>query len=163
LHREAGNLGEAEACLLRLLHTRPGAYFDMVDAGLRGYKTRHVLATIYQQQKRWPDAEAQLRVAVPEGQEYVPVWLSLGDVYLGLSRWSELEEVAKGLESQAASPQDAAILRGRARLARKEYVAARRTLEEACAQAPKSVGPRLLLSHVLLEEGRDWSAAERTL
>jgi Tfp pilus assembly protein PilF len=41
--------------------------------------------------------------------------------------------------------------------------AARRTLKTAIERDPGALGPRLLLSQVLLQEGRDWAAAERAL
>jgi Flp pilus assembly protein TadD len=37
------------------------------------------------------------------------------------------------------------------------------TLQEAIKRFPKDLEPRRLLSHVCLQEGRDWDAAERAL
>ena len=48
-------------------------------------------------------------------------------------------------------------------LARREFPAARRLLENTIARAPQAVWPRVILSHVLLEEGRDWAAAANVL
>ncbi len=36
-------------------------------------------------------------------------------------------------------------------------------LEETIARAPEALWPRVVLSHVLLQEGRDWTAAEQAL
>jgi ferric-dicitrate binding protein FerR (iron transport regulator) len=36
-------------------------------------------------------------------------------------------------------------------------------LEEALTRAPAEWWPRVVLSHVLLQEGRDWAAAEAAL
>ncbi len=46
---------------------------------------------------------------------------------------------------------------------RKEYAAARRTLADVIARDPQAIGPRVLLSQALLQEGRDWPAAEQAL
>jgi Flp pilus assembly protein TadD len=51
----------------------------------------------------------------------------------------------------------------RGHLARREFAPARQILEAAAAGAPREVRPRQLLSHVLLQEGRDWAAAEQAL
>ena len=40
---------------------------------------------------------------------------------------------------------------------------ARQLLEETLARAPEALWPRVVLSHVLLQEGRDWMAAEQAL
>ena len=54
-------------------------------------------------------------------------------------------------------------LRGRLYLGRKEPARARRLLEEAIPRFAESVPLRLLLSHALLQEGRDWAGAEKAL
>jgi hypothetical protein len=59
---------------------------------------------------------------------------------------------------------EALVLRARGHLARKEFWHARRILvEEAIPQAPQALWPRQILTHVLLQEGRDWDAAEQAL
>jgi hypothetical protein len=58
------------------------------------------------------------------------------------------------------SPQE---FRARHCLAIREFAKARQTLEAIIVRVPKAVCPRVFLSHVLLQEGRDWSAAESTL
>jgi tetratricopeptide (TPR) repeat protein len=127
--KDLGDPAGAEGCLLRLLDSREGPHFASVDAGLRGYKARHNLAVLYQEQGRSAEAEAQWRAALAECPGFQPAWLGLGEVCL----------------------------------ARREFGAARRVLEEAAARFPREVQPRLALSRVLLQEGRDWEAAERAL
>jgi hypothetical protein len=56
-----------------------------------------------------------------------------------------------------------AVLRARAHLARREFAAAREVLQRTIARAPEAPWPRVILSHVELQEGRDWGAAERAL
>jgi hypothetical protein len=58
---------------------------------------------------------------------------------------------------------EAAVLRARGHLGRREFDAARHVLEAAVARSPGAVWPRVILTHVLLQEGRDWAAAERAL
>src|SRR5207237_9385661 len=53
-------------------------------------------------------------------------------------------------------------LRARGQVQRKEFPSARRTLEHVIANG-KALGPRVLLSQILFQEGRDWAAAEGAL
>jgi hypothetical protein len=55
------------------------------------------------------------------------------------------------------------VLRAHGLLARDDRATARALLEGASASYPQALGPRLLLSRVLLREGRDFAAAEKAL
>ncbi len=55
------------------------------------------------------------------------------------------------------------MLRARGHLARQEFAPACRLLEETIARAPEALGPRVVLSHVLLQAGQSWAAAEQAL
>ena len=55
------------------------------------------------------------------------------------------------------------MLRARAELARKHFAGARAILEETIAKHAEALWPRVILTHVLLQEGRDWLAAEKAL
>jgi hypothetical protein len=57
----------------------------------------------------------------------------------------------------------APLLEARALLARKEFGAARLLLEGVISRHPESIYPWVILSHVLLQEGRDRGSAERAL
>jgi tetratricopeptide (TPR) repeat protein len=159
--RENGDLPGAEACLRRLLEGGDGPHFASLDTGLAGFKARHNLGVLCQDQGRPAEAEEQWRAALAERPDFVPARLSLADLYLGQGRWEEVEQAAQELEG--AAPLEAALLRARAGMARREFPAARRLLEEAVVQFPREVRPRVVLSHALLQEGRDWEAAERAL
>lgn len=74
-----------------------------------------------------------------------------------------MEEAAQRLEAGARPGAEAAALRARGHLARKEFAAARRILQGVIAAAPEALRPRVLLSHVILQEGQDWAAAEQAL
>src|SRR5207248_4108045 len=96
--------------------------------------------------------------------DFEPAWRGLADLLLARRRWGDVEALAVGL--QAAGPAGALgalAVRARAHLTRKEFAAGRRLLEEACPRFPQALEPRQLLSYVLLQEGRDWGAAEAAL
>jgi hypothetical protein len=67
------------------------------------------------------------------------------------------------MERDGAGVMEAAILRARGHLARQEHAAARSVLDAVLPRFPDALGPRVLLSHVLLQENRDLPAAERVL
>jgi tetratricopeptide (TPR) repeat protein len=163
LRREQQDPARAEACFRQLLQLRPGAHFASLDSGLRGHKTRHQLALLCKAQGRAAEGEAEWRAAVAEQPGFLPAWLELAELYLAQGRWAELEETAGRLDVIGGTGIEAALVRARGRLARREFGLARRLLEETIARYPQALGPHVILSHVLLQEGRDWAAAERTL
>jgi GT2 family glycosyltransferase/predicted Zn-dependent protease len=159
LGRERGELEGAEACFLRLLENREAAHFASVDSGLCGFKARHNLAVLYFDQGRLAEAEAQWQTAVREQPAFEQSWIGLGELYLSQGRWAEAEQVTSQLNGSV----DAALLRARLRLAHKDFAAAKELAAGSIARAPQALAPRVVLSHVLLQEGRDWAAAERAL
>jgi GT2 family glycosyltransferase/tetratricopeptide (TPR) repeat protein len=163
IRRDRGDLAGAAAALERLLASPPAEHFASVDAGLRGPKARHNLAVVYQQQGRSAEAEALWRQVVAEQPAFLPAWLGLGELHLGRKGWEEVEAAAARLEAAVGGATEAAVLRARGELARGEYNAARTRLESAIAVAPQAVWPRVILSHVLLQEGKDAAAAEQAL
>jgi tetratricopeptide (TPR) repeat protein len=163
LRHEQGDLVRTERCFQELLELRPGAHFASLDAGLRGHKTRHQLALLYRDQGRLAEAEAEWRAAVTEQPDFLPAWLELTELYLGQGRWAELEDVAGRLQGLRPAGIEAAVVRARGHLARREFAPARRLLEETIGRHPTAVGPHVFLSYVLLQEGQDYGAAERTL
>jgi tetratricopeptide (TPR) repeat protein len=161
--REQGDRAGAEAAWLRLASGHEEAHFASVDAGLRGSKVRHNLAVHYQEQGRRAEAEAQWRAVLADQPDCLPAWLGLAEIYLAERRYSDLDMVRTRLESAPHWSLDAAVLRARRHLVEKEYAPARQILEAAIAQAPETLFPRVILSHVLLQEAADWDAAERAL
>jgi GT2 family glycosyltransferase/tetratricopeptide (TPR) repeat protein len=160
---EAKETSPAEANLLRLVEAKPGQYFGSVDDGMRGYRTRDFLARHFQEQGRFSEAEIQWRSAVAERPNFLPAWLGLGELYLRQRRWPDLERIAGKAEKEANGATEAAMLRARAEFARKQFGSARRILEGIMPRLPQALGPRVLLSHVLLQDGNDESAAEQVL
>ena len=163
LRRDTGDLPGAEESWLQLLDARRGQYFASEEVGLRGYKTRQLLAEVYRAQSRWTEAEVQWRTVLGERPDFEPAWQGLAELYLRQQRWPDLEDLLEWAEEHGAAVPKVGWLRARGQLQRKEFAAARRTLQPVIAQDPGALGPRVLLSHVLLQEGRDWEATERAL
>src|SRR5207253_9948833 len=130
-----------------------------VPTALRGFLTRHNLALVYKKQGRLTEAEAQWRQALDEEPLYLPALLGLEDIYTAQNKWAALEDLARRMEQLPQGPIEAAVTRARGHMARREFGTARRILEEAIARAPQALRPRVLLSFVLLQEGRDAPAA----
>jgi glycosyltransferase involved in cell wall biosynthesis/Flp pilus assembly protein TadD len=162
LHQQKDLTGAA-ACLERILQVRPPEHFTSVDAGLYGYRTRGFLAEVYHDQGRLDDAEAQWQAALAECPSLTSARLELARLYLQQQRWTELFAALPHLDGNAETALEALMLRGRAHLARREFDAAREHVQAAIARAPQAVVPRVLLSHVLLQQDRDWAAAEQAL
>jgi tetratricopeptide (TPR) repeat protein len=161
--RDRGDLFGAEQSWLRLLDARRGQYFASEDAGLRGFRTRQLVAEIYRNQGRSLEAEIQWRAALVDEPAFEPAWQGLSELYLQHKRWSDLEYLLEKIEGQGASAARVGWLRARGQVQRKDFAAARRTLEKVIDADPKAPGPRVLLSQVLLQEGRDWRRAEQVL
>ncbi|HLJ96642.1 MAG TPA: glycosyltransferase, partial [Gemmataceae bacterium] len=162
LLREQGQPASAEACLRQLLTLRPSNHFASLDAGVQGVKARNLLAWVSWEQGRAAEAEAAWRTVLAEQPRFLPAWQGLADVFLAQARWPELEQATSHLHVDGRLLADATVLRARAHLARKEFDAAQTLLEEAIRQDPRAVGPRVFLSHVLLQR-QDLPAAEPVL
>jgi tetratricopeptide (TPR) repeat protein len=163
LARDGGDLAAAAKSWQQVLDMPRGQYFASEEAGLRGFRTRQLLAEVYRARGRLLEAEVQWRAALKERPDFEPAWASLAELYLKQGRWPDLERLLDRLEGEEVSPPRVSWLRARGQAQRKEYTAARRTLKAVVAQDPDALGPRVLLSQVLLQESRDWDAAERAL
>jgi GT2 family glycosyltransferase/Tfp pilus assembly protein PilF len=159
--RDQGDRAGAEACLLRVLESQENGQFASVDAGLRSYKTRHNLAVIHQEQGRAAEAEAQWRAALAVEPTYVPSLLGLGELYLAQGRFTEVETIIEKLQDFGSIW--APALLARKHLAQREFLVARQTLEDAISRTPQEPFLWVVLSHALLQEGKDWDAAEQVL
>jgi tetratricopeptide (TPR) repeat protein len=111
------------------------------------------------------EAVAQWHAALRERPAFMPAWLGLGDLYLRQGQWAELEGLSERLETArpARGPVLSVMLRARAHQARQEWAAARQEVDEALVQRPREVLLWVVLSHVLLQEGRHAEAAEQAL
>lgn len=173
LCHQRGDRAAARACWTQLLpQARTGetpvppalasgdGVFTSVDAGLRGALVRHHLAVLARDDGHLADAEEHWRTLLRESPGYHPARLGLAELYLRQERWPKLESILAELAPHA--PLDAAVLRARMHLARKEFALARSLLEETIRQAPQVLTAYVILSHVLLQSG-DEKAAEPLL
>ena len=163
LLQERGDLEGAVGRLRQVLAAPPAEYFASLDAALRGYRTRHHLGVLARQRGRPEEAEAEWQAALAEQPDYTPARLGLAELYLDQGRHADTEEALARLPADAPGGVEALLLRGRARLARKEPGAARPLFQEAVRRAPRAVPPRVLLTYALLQEDRDPAAAEQAL
>jgi tetratricopeptide (TPR) repeat protein len=177
LHAEQGDAAGAEACWRRLPDgAGPGAApagaglpplgdgaFRSVPEGLRGRLARHCLAGLCRAQGRDAEAEAHWRAALDDDPSFLPAVVGLAELFLARGRWDDLEQAADRLAQEPDGACEAAVFRARGLLARRDFPAARRLLDETAARFPRALPPRVVLTHVLLQEGGDPAAAERAL
>jgi glycosyltransferase involved in cell wall biosynthesis len=97
--QDRGRLNEAAETLHGILQKPEERHFTSVVAGLRGYKTRHNLAIVYEEMGDLARAEEQWRLITQEVPRYREGWLGLGDILLKLQRYRELEDLVARLES----------------------------------------------------------------
>jgi tetratricopeptide (TPR) repeat protein len=162
LREGQGDIEKAIACLRRLRRPEGGAHFGSVADGLRGHKAANNLAALLLRKGEAREAEQLWREALEERPDFTPSLLGLGNLLVSQARWAELEDVACRLDAAGAGV-DASVLRARGLMARGAFPQARSLLEGAVAAAPGALWPRVVLSHCLLQEGRDPNAAERAL
>jgi tetratricopeptide (TPR) repeat protein len=167
---QGGRLDEAEAAFSALLGSPPDPdeFLGSVDLSLRGWRTRHNLAVVYQRQGRQVEAELLWRAAAAEKPDAAQVWRGLVELYLSQSRWDDLAPAIDQLERHApgsteVSPDDAPLFRACAHLTRGEFAEGRALLRGLIARNPRAVWPRVLLSRSYLLAGDDPSAAEQAL
>jgi tetratricopeptide (TPR) repeat protein len=163
LRAETSDLHGAKAALLRLLGTEAGPHFASVADGLRTFRGRHQLALVCHRLGEHQEAEALWRQALRDNPAFLPGRAGLAQLLLDLGRWGELEHGLEEMESLPQGAHEAALLRGKAHFARKEYAEARRLLEEARAGWPASLALAEWHSYAVLEEDRDYPAAERAV
>jgi tetratricopeptide (TPR) repeat protein len=163
---ERGEWAAAEDCWRRMLPEagRPVAApraFASYDEGLHRYRVRHRPAELCHDQGRVAEAEVYWKAALAERGDFLAAWCGLAELYLRQQRWAELDSVLA--DAEPGWQLDAALLRGRTLLARQEFAAARALIEQTRELYPAALGPRILLTHALLQEGGDEAAAERAL
>jgi tetratricopeptide (TPR) repeat protein/glycosyltransferase involved in cell wall biosynthesis len=161
--QEVGDLRAAEAAWLALLEQQGGSPATPAEAPRqRRGLARHLLAGLYR--RRRPEAaEAQWRAVLVEQPEDPSAWSGLGKLWLAQQRWAEVEQAAAHLARLPGGALETDVLRARVHLARREFEAGRRLVEAAIARHPEAELPRVVLSYLHLQEGKDRAAAERAL
>jgi tetratricopeptide (TPR) repeat protein len=163
LLRDLGDLPAAERSWIKLLEMKPSKYFSSEELGLRGYKTRRLLAEILQKQGRTSDTEIQWLAALREEPKFEVARFSLAELYLSKSRWGDLDELLQKSENEGIASTQIELYRARIHYQRKEFSTAKRILEQAISADAKLLPQRILLSQVLLSEAKDWKRAEAVL
>ena len=165
---DLGQLAGAEACLVRLLENKtPEACADQRGpTGMRvATRPGTTWRAIYRRQQRGDaEAEAQWRAALAERPDCVQVLCELGELYVDHGRTAEVEPIIRQLEGLGPLGRlAAALLRAQRHTAHGETVAARRVLEQAIADGPPALEPRVHLSRLLVKDGSDRPAAIKVL
>lgn len=161
--RDLGDRQGAIATLERLLTQRDGRHFASLDVGLRGYKTRHNLAVFLREEGRLDDAEKQWSLALEEQPDFGPALFGIAEICLAREDWPGFDKALQRIDQSAKNPLEAQILRARKHLALREFSLARDAIEIAIRMNGKAVWPRVVLTHILLQEAKDWVAAEKAL
>lgn len=164
LLQDAGDLAGAEAAFRRLLHDDTGepAHFASVDAGLRGIRARHALASVLLTAGRPGEAAQEWQRVVADNPAFAAGWAGLGEVGLAVRDGKLVEESAANLRELGAT-EDAFALRARFLLDSGEYAQARKIVADGLDSHPRSVRLLLLMSYAFLREGVDDAATERSL
>jgi hypothetical protein len=76
----------------------------------------------------------------------------MADLCLEQARWPELQQIIGQLRGGLQAPLEAAVLQARLQLAQKDFAAALELLRATIADHPRALWPRVILSHVLLQD-----------
>src|SRR5262249_48082655 len=104
--------------------------------------------------------------ALRERPGYLPALRGLGELYLRQERFADLDWLITSSEGSGQGDQawlETIVLRARRHLATKELDKARQALEHAIDRAPREPFLWRLLSHALLQQGKDGDYAEMAL
>jgi glycosyltransferase involved in cell wall biosynthesis/tetratricopeptide (TPR) repeat protein len=160
---DLGELAGAIAVLERLIGGNEAERFTSRGTGLRGHKARHNLGTYYKDAGREEDAVAQWRLALAEQPAFLPPLFCLGDSAVARRDWAGLGEVIARLRALPQVAVEAEVFRARAHQARGEFAAALALLDTLLQANPRLLSACIARANVLVEEGRDWVAAEQAL
>jgi tetratricopeptide (TPR) repeat protein len=153
----------AQRCFEHILYMPQRPCFVGLNAGLHGHITRHHLALVHQEQGRPAEAEVHWRAAIKECPNFGPAWLGLAELCLQQRRGGEIQEMIDRLSREEHGKPITSVLRARVCLFQGKYNAARQILQDAVAQAPRSVWLRMLLSDILAHDSQDLESAEKQL
>jgi len=152
---DIGELAAAIECLERLIAGSEARHLGSGARELRGCIARSKLAGYLKEAGRLQDAIAQFRLALEEQLGYHPALFGLGDLCVAERDWAGLDGIIATLKMMPKVPVEAEVFRARAHQTRAEFAAARAVLEAATQAYPLAFTPRLVLAHVLMQEGLD--------
>jgi len=111
-------------------------HFSSIDRGIRGYKTRHNLALVYEQQGRLEIAEQELRAALQEAPLYRPTRRALANNLLVQKKFAELGEELNHMAAEPSLAPETYLIRHHIAKTRTDFAAARRELESGVKRFP---------------------------
>jgi len=158
LAHQEGRSQEAERAYLQLLGQRADRYFSSVDRGILGFKTRHNLAAVYQDQGRADLAELQWRCAVREMPKYRLGWRGLLDSLLRLRRLQTAAVEIEHLLLDADLRSTALLARAQLSEIRGQPDAAKQDLAAAVADFPDEIEPLEAFCRFHFEHGEPYEA-----
>jgi tetratricopeptide (TPR) repeat protein len=157
------DLSGAIACMEFLIRGSEAERFTSRDTGVRGFRARHTLGGYYKKAGRVDDAVAQWQLALAEQPGFMPPIFALGDTAVARRDWIALEDVIVRLRALPKVAAEAEVYRARAHQARGEFTAALAVLDVLLLANPLLFSACFVRSAVLIEEGRDWAAAEEAV
>jgi tetratricopeptide (TPR) repeat protein len=164
LFHELGELQKAAERFETLLQQPSHAGLAIgLDDGLNSHTARYNLGVIHRDQGRLRDAEAAWRQVLAHRPQWGIVLYGLGEILVVQKRWRDMEDICRRLEILPEGKRPAQELRAHCHLRRNELTKAKEILDEMTKEWPSLLWPKVLLSRVLLREGRDWAAAEASL
>ncbi len=101
IYRQGGDLEQAQQCYVKLLTQRERGHIDSLDVTITGFKAHHNLALIYQDLRRFQEAERHFQEALACQPDFVPSWLGLAEVLLLEGNMREFEAVLARLRPLA--------------------------------------------------------------
>lgn len=163
IHREQGERAAAIITLEKILAAKDSQQFASVDEGLRSYKTHYHLATLHQELGDFEKATWHWNEALKAKSDFLPAWQGLAEHFLAKRQWKELQALLTRMHGQPVAQLEAQVLEARLCQQQGKLTEAKRLLEHIVTKYPNALYPRVMLSHVLLQEGIDWDHAERAL
>jgi GT2 family glycosyltransferase/tetratricopeptide (TPR) repeat protein/SAM-dependent methyltransferase len=148
-----GALAEAARAYEELLTNPDERHFSSVDQGIRGFKTRHNLAVVFQDMGEFKSAEEVWRHVLEEMPHYRPSIRGLGELLLSQGKYAEGLDLVDLLLSDPPVRGEGLILHGQIAAAQGDVAQARQLLEEAAAQEVGDGEALRVLARVLFEQG----------
>jgi GT2 family glycosyltransferase/tetratricopeptide (TPR) repeat protein/SAM-dependent methyltransferase len=162
LLQERGRYAEAVRVYRGLFHPANGRHFSSRNRGITGFLARQNLAVAYTGMGDLGSAEEQWRLVVQEKPRYRAGWRGLADILLAQGKEAEARELAGRLAGDSCLRSVEAELDSRLAMARGDFAAACRLLEDAARACPNDPEPQEALCRLLFEHGQP-AEAERAL
>jgi GT2 family glycosyltransferase/tetratricopeptide (TPR) repeat protein len=144
---------EAVHAYRQVLGYRGERHFASIDRGIVGFKTRHNLALVFEDQGDWLQAEEQWRLAVGEVPGYRDGWRGLFENLLHQRKFSAVEELLERLRSQPRWLPEVRRLEALLAQARGDYALARHCYDAGLKLAPEDLLLRRTRCQFLFERG----------